>query len=81
MASRLWTFLTTDIEDLFSPNTVTGGVEAAKAILEFSKKLKENSAKVPELAKMLTPVSSLLDVLNSPLAEIVGAGLPFIAIA
>ena len=81
MGSRLWAFLNTDIQDIFSADTVTGGVEAAKAILEFSKKFKENQDKLPELARMLSPVSSLLDVLNSPLVEVVGTGLPFIAIA
>ncbi|MGB3536172.1 MAG: pentapeptide repeat-containing protein [Microcoleaceae cyanobacterium] len=81
MSSKLWAFLNTDIKDIFSADTVTGGVEAAKAIIEFSKKLEENKTKLPELVRMLSPVSSLLDVLNSPLVEITGAGLPFIAIA
>lgn len=82
MATRLWKFLNTDIQELFSAETVKGGAESAKAVLELAKTLKEQGPKDTQLLKPLVgQISSLLDVLNSPLAQVVGAGLPFLPIA
>jgi hypothetical protein len=80
MTTRLWKFLTTDIGELFSAETVKGGAEAGKAVLELAKTLKEQSPKIEELAPLVRQLSSLLDVLNSPLAQIAGAGLPFLPV-
>ncbi|MGK7902994.1 MAG: NACHT domain-containing NTPase, partial [Hormoscilla sp.] len=81
MASRLWRFLNTDIRELFSAETIAEGTEAAEAVLELANTLQEEGANVQQLAPLVGNISTLLDVLNSPLGEIVGAGLPFVSIA
>ena len=78
---KLWKFLNTDIGNLVSTETLTGGADAAKDLLELAKTLKEQSPKVEQLAPLVGNISTLLDVLNSPIAQIVGSGLPFISIA
>ena len=60
--------------------TIQGGVEASKQVLELAKAFKENK-NASELAPLIGNISSLLDVLNSPLAQVAGAALPFIPIA
>ena len=80
MASRLWKFLTTDIGELFSAETVTEGTEAAAAVLELAGVLQEEGTDSPQLAPLVGRISTLLDVLNSPLMEVVGATLPFVSI-
>ncbi|MBO1349675.1 MAG: hypothetical protein EBE86_020900 [Hormoscilla sp. GUM202] len=72
MASRLWKFLNTDIRDLFSAETITEGTEAAEAVLELANTLQEEGPNVQQLAPLVGKISTLLDVLNSPLGEIVG---------
>ncbi len=86
MASRLWRFLNTDIRELFSAETITDfsgtvGTEAAGAVLELANTLQEEGPNVQQLALLVGKISTLLDVLNSPLGEIVGAGLPFVSMA
>ena len=78
---RLWKFFNTDVGELFSTETLTGGADAAKDVLELAKTLREQSPNVEQLAPLVGNISTLLDVLNSPIAQIVGSGLPFIGIA
>jgi len=78
---RLWKFLNTDIGDLFSAETVKNGADSAKAVLELAKALKEQGSNIEQLAPLVGRISTLLDVLNSPLPQLIGAGLPFISIA
>ncbi|NER46224.1 MAG: NACHT domain-containing protein [Symploca sp. SIO1A3] len=78
---RLWKFLNTDIGDLFSAETLKDGVDSAKAVLELAKALKEQGSNVEQLAPLVGRISTLLDVLNLPLVQVVGAGLPFVSIA
>ncbi len=59
---RLWKFLNTDVGDLFSAETVTGGIESAKAVLELAKTLKEQGSNVGQLAPFVGQISTLLDV-------------------
>ncbi|NEO53913.1 MAG: low-complexity protein [Okeania sp. SIO3B5] len=83
MASKLrrniWRVLNTEIE-LNLPEAVQGGVESAKAVLEIAKALQENKD-TSELKPFIENIDSLLDVLNSPLGKVAGAGLPFLPIA
>ncbi|MEH2119806.1 MAG: pentapeptide repeat-containing protein [Nostoc sp.] len=58
--------------------TVNATVETGKAVLEAAKTLKEQGASVKLLKPLLQNSSSLLDVLCLPLAQVVGAGLPFV---
>ena len=81
MASRLWQFLTTDIRDLVSLETVDSGKDATEAVLGLAEALQSEGPDVRQLAPLVTQLDSLLDVLNSPLGNIVGASLPFVSIA
>ncbi len=76
---NIWQFLNTEIELNFS-ETVKGGVESAKAVLEIAKALQENKD-AKELKPFIENIDSVLDVLNSPLGKVAGAGLPFLPIA
>ncbi|MBD2462977.1 pentapeptide repeat-containing protein [Oscillatoria sp. FACHB-1407] len=77
----IWQTLNTDITFSLS-DTVSGAVDTSKSILELAKALQENSS-APEVARLISSsnISSLLDVLNSPLAQVAGAGLPFVPLA
>ncbi|MBD2068438.1 pentapeptide repeat-containing protein [Leptolyngbya sp. FACHB-671] len=79
MATRIWKFLTTDIKDLFSTDTVTSGVDAANAVFGLAEALQD--AEIEKLAPQIARVSSLLDVLNLPLAKLAESTLPFVSIA
>ncbi|MEM6716880.1 MAG: low-complexity protein, partial [Cyanobacteria bacterium P01_C01_bin.147] len=81
MASRLWKFLTTDIRELASLDTVDSSKDAAEAVLGLAEILQTEGPNVQQLAPLVTQLDSLLDVLNSPLGNIVGASLPFVSIA
>ncbi|MEO0538393.1 MAG: pentapeptide repeat-containing protein [Cyanobacteria bacterium P01_A01_bin.123] len=81
MASRLWRFLTTDISELFSGDVVSSSVEAAEAVFELAEVLEAEGQNVQKLAPLVNQLDSLLDALNSPLAEIVEKSLPFASIA
>jgi Pentapeptide repeats (8 copies)/NACHT domain len=80
MATKIWKFLTTDISELnwgqVAEVTKTGA-EAGKAVLELAKVLKEQQPKVQTLKPYVEQISSLLDVLNLPFSQIVGATIPF----
>ncbi|MBD2530048.1 pentapeptide repeat-containing protein [Nostoc flagelliforme FACHB-838] len=58
--------------------TLTTTVETGKAILEAANTFKEQGASLEPLKPLLQNSSSLLDVLCSPLSQVVGAGLPFV---
>ncbi|MEG4578617.1 pentapeptide repeat-containing protein [Microcoleus sp. MON1_C5] len=72
MAKRIWKFLNTDIKELCSAEAAEGIGEAGKTAAELAKMFKEQK---------LDNSNLLLEVLNSPLAQVVGTGLPFIGIA
>jgi uncharacterized protein YjbI with pentapeptide repeats len=72
MANRIWKFLKTDIKELFSAEAAEGIGEAGKTAAEVAKMFKEQG---------LDNSNLLLEVLNSPLAQVVGTGLPFVGIA
>jgi hypothetical protein len=79
MATRIWKFLTTDIKDLFSTDTVTSGIDAANAVFGLAEALQD--AEIQKIAPQVARVASLLDVLNSPLARLAESTLPFVSIA
>ncbi len=83
MASKLWRniwrVLYTEIE-LNLSETVKGGVESAKAVFEIAKAIQENKD-AKELKPFIENIDSVLDMLNSPLGKVFGAGLPFLPIA
>jgi len=83
---KLWTFLTTDIRELNlkrAEEATKAGAETIKTVLDLAKAVKEQGGKVElgTLREYAGQFSSLLEVLNSPLAEIVKAGVPFAPVA
>ena len=76
---NIWRVLNTEIE-LNLSETVKGGVESAKAVVEIAKELKEGKD-AQQLKPLIENIDSVLDVLSSPLGKVVGAGLPFLPIA
>ncbi|MCW6049661.1 pentapeptide repeat-containing protein [Lyngbya sp. CCAP 1446/10] len=72
MANGIWKVLTTDIKELCSAEAAEGIGEAGKTAAELAKMFKEQG---------LDNSNLLLEVLNSPLAQVVGAGLPFVGMA
>ena len=72
MANRIWKVLTTDIKELYSAEAAEGIGEAGKTAAELAKMFKEQG---------LDNSNLLLEVLNSPLAQVVGTGLPFVGMA
>lgn len=71
----IWAALNTEIEISLS-STVTKGIESIRTTLEIVRVLKENE-QAPELAPLVGKLSSLLDILNSPLSQVIGTTLPF----
>jgi hypothetical protein len=72
MANRIVEFLKTDIKELCSADAAEAIGEAGKTAAEVAKMFKEQG---------LDNSNLLLEVLNSPLAQVVGTGLPFVGIA
>jgi uncharacterized protein YjbI with pentapeptide repeats len=60
--------------------TIQGGVDTTKAVLDLSKAISENKA-LPELTPLIGHLSSILDVLNLPIVQLAGSALPFVSIA
>jgi uncharacterized protein YjbI with pentapeptide repeats len=76
--------LTTNVQDLNwgqGVEVVKTGSEAAKAVLDLAKAVNEQKSKLSDLKPYLGQISSLLDVLNSPLGQVAGAVIPFAPIA
>ena len=72
-----WKLLNTNIS---VGETIQGGVDTTKAVLDLSKAISENKA-LPELTPLLGHLSSILDVLNLPIVQLAGSALPFVSIA
>ena len=83
MATRLWTFLTTDVTELVSTQTIDKTATAAQAVFGLAAALAPGQGKVQpqQLVPLVNQIDSLLDVLNSPLGEVVEKSLPFVSIA
>jgi uncharacterized protein YjbI with pentapeptide repeats len=84
MVSSIWRFLTTDINGLNWKRTtevVKTGADTLKGLLDLGKTLKEKQGNLEQaksaIAPYVTEMSSLLDVLNSPIAAVVKDVIPF----
>ncbi|OLP18408.1 hypothetical protein BST81_10885, partial [Leptolyngbya sp. 'hensonii'] len=77
MGTKIWQFIKT----IVGKETIVKGVETTNAVLGLAEKLKSEGPKVQQLAPYVSQINSLLDVLNSPMAKIVGSSLPFVTIA
>jgi NACHT domain len=87
MVNKIWKFLTTDVQGL-NWSTITEatktGADAGKAVLDLGKAIREKQGdlvKIQAIAPYVQQISSLLDVLNSPLATVVTEAIPFAPIA
>ena len=81
---KLWAFLNTDIQNLNWNKTAEvtkTGTDAAKAVFDLAKTVKEQQPKVETLKPYIGQISSLLDVLNAPLAQIAKDAIPFAPLA
>ena len=84
MMIKLWAFLNTDIQNLNWNKTAEvtkTGTDAAKAVFDLAKTVKEQQPKVETLKPYIGQISSLLDVLNAPFAQIVRDAIPFAPLA
>ncbi|ALF53928.1 hypothetical protein ACX27_15420 [Nostoc piscinale CENA21] len=73
--SQIWERLRQSFSVEESLNTT---IDTSKTFLDAAKTLQENGASLEVLKPVLQHSSSLLDVLCSPLAQVIGAGLPFV---
>ncbi|MEO1070019.1 MAG: hypothetical protein AAFW95_13015 [Cyanobacteria bacterium J06638_6] len=80
MATRLWSFLTTDLGDLAGLDSANGAADAADAVLGLAEVLAAEGPNVQKLAPLVSQLDSLLAALNSPLGKLVGSTLPFVSI-
>lgn len=78
---QLWKFMNTPVSKLFSTATVTGGIEAAKAVFDLAETLDQEKKNSQKIASLVGRTSTLIDALNSPLGQVVSSSLPFISIA
>jgi hypothetical protein len=74
---RLCEILTTDIP---IAEFTQGTVDTTKTFIELAKSVNENRS-LSELAPLIGQVSSVLDVLNLPIVQVVGSALPVVGIA
>ena len=84
MKLSIWQILTTDIRELKWEQAVEvtkTGAEAAKAVFDLAKAVKEQTPNVQSLKPYVEQFSSLLDVLNAPLAQVVKEAIPFAPLA
>ncbi|MEA5533909.1 hypothetical protein [Crocosphaera sp. XPORK-15E] len=79
---RILTVINSDA-DINWGETVKGGVEASDKIFALAEAVnkKDNKAFLTAISPCLEQTASLLDVLNSPLGEVVKSSIPFIGIA
>ena len=78
---KLWDRLNTDIQPDWK-ETIKGGVESADKLVKLVEVLnKKENASLKDLIPYFQQTASLLDVLNSPLGQVIGASIPFIGIA
>lgn len=84
MKLSIWKILTTDVRELNwgqSVEVTKTGAEAAKAVFDLAKAVKEQAPNAQTLKPYAEQISSLLDVLNAPLAQIVKDAIPFAPLA
>ncbi|MGA9380322.1 MAG: NACHT domain-containing protein, partial [Phormidium sp.] len=77
MATKLWKF----VKQWLSIETLNSGADSTQAALELAEKLKEEGPNIEQIKPLLGQISTLLDLLNLPLIQVVGASLPFVPLA
>ncbi|BAB73288.1 NACHT domain-containing protein [Anabaena sp. FACHB-709] len=80
MGKRFWQTWQEFRQSFSVSDSLSTGIETGKALLEAANTLKEEGDSIEILQSVLQNSSSLLDVLCSPMAQVIGAGLPFVPI-
>ncbi|MBD2253753.1 pentapeptide repeat-containing protein [Nostoc parmelioides] len=80
MGKRFWQTWQEFRQSFSVSESLSTSVETGKAVLEAANTLKEEGDSIEILQSVLQNSSSLLDVLCSPMAQVIGAGLPFVPI-
>lgn len=78
MVNRLWNFLGIDTRTIAALDTMSSDVRDARAVVGLAEVLAVEGPDIQKLAPFIVNLDSLLDALNSPLAEIAAAVLSFI---
>ncbi|BAZ50372.1 pentapeptide repeat-containing protein [Nostoc sp. NIES-4103] len=81
--TKLWKFLK-NIQDLNWTQNVEvtkTGTEAAKAVFDLAKVIKEQKPNLQDFKPYVEQISSLLDIFNSPLGQIIKDTIPVLPIA
>jgi Pentapeptide repeats (8 copies)/NACHT domain len=88
MVSKIWQFLTTDVRELNwkqATEATKTAADTGKAVLDLAKTVNEKKGDLGQVQSAIAPyvgeMSSLLDVLNSPIASVVKDAIPFAPIA
>jgi uncharacterized protein YjbI with pentapeptide repeats len=88
MVSKIWQFLTTDVRELNwkqATEATKTAADTGKAVLDLAKTVNEKKGDLGQVQSAIAPyvgeMSSLLDVLNSPIASVVKDVIPFAPIA
>ncbi|MBH8566944.1 pentapeptide repeat-containing protein [Nostoc sp. CENA67] len=81
--TKLWKFLRNIQELNWTQNVevTKTGTEAAKAVFDLAKAVKEQKPNLQDFKPYVEQISSLLDIFNSPLGQITKEAIPFASIA
>lgn len=74
----LWSTLNTDIKISWD-SALLSSIDSIQSVLEISRVINENRD-ADELAFLIPKISSLLDILNSPMGQVIGVSLPLVSI-
>ncbi len=77
---RLWQFANQEVFTI-DADTVKSGVSAAQAVFKLAATVKKEEKNSQEIADLFSKTSTLLDILNSPWAQVINSSLPFVSIA
>ncbi|NET48283.1 MAG: NACHT domain-containing protein [Merismopedia sp. SIO2A8] len=75
-----WQFLNTDVKDLPWGDVAEQGIEAISTLPDTAEAWKENADKIQQLAPYIQKAEPLLTALDTPVAQLAIAGLPFVSI-
>jgi hypothetical protein len=89
MVSRIWRFLTTELNWKQTTEVTKTAADTGNAVLNLGEAIQEKKGDLAKLSEGIAPyvkpyvneISSLLDVLNSPIAQVVKEAIPFAPIA
>ena len=75
-----WQFLNTDVKDIPWGDVAEQGADAFANLPDAAEAWKENADKIQQLAPDIQKAEPLLKALDTPIAQLAVAGLPFVSI-